>query len=252
MKKLWLLLFVFPFLSSKCEDDPKPPTNVCEGVLNMNFKPTINNQPFVSNKVFLINGKKVRFSKFQFYASAIPIIEIGSTPNCNDDNNIIFVDLTALDDSIKSLNGATATFLKTSVGNFQSISVGLGLGLVLNNKTPSDFPSTNPLSKTEEYWSSWKSYIFFKLEGLMDKDGDGTFETGITYHTGSTDASTSTKFIKNIEITSKGTTLNFDLDMNKLLMGFDFSTLNKIENLTQKEDMKKLMMNLSTALTIKQ
>jgi hypothetical protein len=251
MKKLLLILFVFPFLSSKCEDDPKPVGNTCEGVLNMNFKPSINNQPFVANKVFVINGKKVRFSKFQFYASAIPIVEVGSTPNCNDDNNVIFVDLTQLDDSLKSTKGATASFLNTSVGSFQSISLGLGLGLVLNNKTPSDFPATNPLSKTEEYWSSWKSYIFFKLEGLMDKDGDGTFETGITYHTGSTDASTSTKFTKNIEITNKGTTLNFDLDMNKLLTGFDFNTLNKIENLTQKEDMKKLMMNLVSAISVK-
>jgi hypothetical protein len=251
MKKLLLLLFVLPFLSSKCEDDPKPPTIGCEGVLNMNFKPTINNQPFVANKVFLINGKKVIFSRFQFYASAIPNIDIGSTPNCNDDKNVIFVDFTQLDDSLKSVKGATASFLNTSIGSFQSISVGLGVSLVLNSKTPSDFPSSNPLSKSEEYWSSWKSYIFFKLEGLMDKDGDGIFETGITYHTGSDDVNSQMKFTKNIDINSKGTTLNFDLDMNKLLTGFDFNTLNRIENLTQKEDMKKLMTNLSAALTIK-
>ena len=251
MKKLLLLLFVFPFLSSKCEDDPKPVVN-CDGVLNFNFKPTINNQPFVSNKVFLINGKKVRFSKFQFYATAIPNVENGSTPNCNNDNNVIFVDLSQLDDSLKSVNGATATFQKTSVGSFQNISIGFGLGITLNSKTPADFPSTNPLSKSEEYWSSWKSYIFFKLEGLMDKDGDGTFETGITYHTGSGDAYIpSMRFVKNIDIDSKGATLNFDLDMNKLLTGFDFSTLNRIENLTQKEDMKKLMANLVSAISVK-
>lgn len=251
MKKLLLLVFVFPFLSSKCEDDPKPLSVNCEGVLSINIKPTLNNQPFVSNKVFLINGKKVRFSKFQFYASAIPIVEAGSTPNCNTDNNVIFVDFTQLDDSLKSLKGATATFLSTSEGSFQSISMNLGVSLVQNAKTPSDFASTNPLSKSEEYWSSWKSYIFFKLEGLMDKDGDGTFETGITYHTGSDGVNSSAKFNKNIEINTKGTTLNFDLDMNKLLTGFDFNTLNKIENLTQKDDMKKLMMNLATALSAK-
>jgi hypothetical protein len=252
MKKLLLLLFVFPFLSSKCEDDPKPPSVTCDGVLNLNFKPTINNQPFVTNKVFLINGKKVRFSKFQFYASVIPVVEAGSTPNCNNDNNITFVDFTPLDDSLKSINGATASFLKTSVGSFQSISLRFGVGLVLNNKTPSDFPAANPLSKTEEYWSSWKSYIFFKLEGLMDKDGDGIFETGITYHTGSDEVNISTPNItKNFDITSKGTTLNFDLDMNKLLTGFDFSTLNRIENLSQKEDMKKLMTNLWSAISVK-
>jgi hypothetical protein len=252
MKKLLLVLFVLPFLSSKCEDDPKPADPTCVGVLNLNFKPTINNQPFVANKVFLVNGKKVRFSKFHFYASAIPNFDVGASPNCNDDNNIIFVDLTTLDDSLKSINGATASFLNTSVGSFQSISLGLGVGLVLNAKKPSDFSASNPLSKSEEYWSSWKSYIFFKLEGLMDKDENGSFETGITYHTGSNDAIVGIpRFTKNIEITSKGTTLNFDLDMNKLLTGFDFNTVNRIENLAQKEDMKKLMMNLGNAISIK-
>jgi hypothetical protein len=252
MKKILLLLFVLPFLSSKCEDDPKPDAINCDGVLNMNFKPTLNNQPFVANKVFLINGKKVRFSKFQFYASVIPNLSAGSTPSCNNDNIITFVDFTTLDDSLKSINGVTAPVMKAPVGSFQDIVLGLGVGLVLNSKTPSDFPATNPLSKSEEYWSSWKSYIFFKLEGLMDKDGDGSFETGITYHTGSNDAYIpNPRITKNIEITSKGTTLNFDLDMNKLLTGFDFNTLNKIENLTQKEDMKKLMTNLVSAISIK-
>jgi hypothetical protein len=252
MEKLLLVLFALPFLFFKCEDDPKPSTNACDGVLNLNFKPTINNQPYVTNKVFLINGKKVRFSKFQFYASVIPNLAAGSTPSCNNDDIITFVDFTPLDDSLKSINGATASVMKAPVGSFQDIVLGLGVGLVLNNKTPSDFPATNPLSKSEEYWSNWKSYIFFKLEGLMDKDGDGTFETGITYHTGSNDANIGTpRITKNIEITSKGTTVNFDLDMNKLLTGFDFSTLNRIENLTQKEDMKKLMTNLWSAISVK-
>jgi hypothetical protein len=255
MKKLLLLLFVLPFLSSKCEDDPKPVTVNCEGVLNMNFKPTLNNQPFVANKVFLINGKKVRFSKFQFYASTISASAsadpLGPIPTCDDNANVFFMDFTQLDDSLKSIKGVTTTLSQFRNGSFQDISFGLGVNATLNGKTPSDFTSTNPLSKSEEYWSSWKSYIFFKLEGLMDKDGDGSFETGITYHTGSNDAITSTKFTKNIEISSKGTTLNFDLDMNKLLTGFDFTTLNRIENLTQKEDMKKLMTNLVSAISIK-
>jgi hypothetical protein len=249
MRKLLLLIFILPLFSSKCEDNPKP--IVCEGVLSLNIKPTINNQPFVSNKVYTINGKKVRFSKFQFYASVATFSSVNSTLDCNDDSNILFLDFTQLDDSIKSSKGITTEPSKVGIGNFGILTIGLGVTANLNVKTPSDFPSTNPLSKSEEYWSSWKSYIFFKLEGLMDKDDNGSFETGITYHTGSDFVNLPKSIAKDFEVNKFGTMLNLDLDMNKLLTGFDFTTLNKIENLNQKEDMRKLMTNLASAIAIK-
>jgi hypothetical protein len=255
MRKWLLPIFVLPFLSSKCEDNPKPSV-ACEGVLNMTIKPTLNSQPFVSNKVYVINGKKVRFSKFQFYLSSFSFKPIGLVSNaksvgCDPIKDVIFMDFTQLDDSLKSLNGITKTLNNFENGNFESISFNLGLNTTLNAKTPPDFDTSNPLSKSEEYWSGWKSYIFFKLEGLMDKDGDGTFETGITYHTGSNDVTSPTNFLKNFDLKPNGTPINFDLDMNKLLTGFDFTTLNKIENLNQKDDMKKLMSNLVNAISIK-
>jgi hypothetical protein len=253
MKKLLLLLFALPFLSSKCKEDPQP--NICESIINLNMKPTINNQPFVSNKIYMINGKKVRFSKFQFYLSSFSFQDAGLVSfvnlNCDAIKDVAFMDFTQLDDSLKSLNGITTVISNFRNGSNQSISFNLGVNATLNAKTPSDFDTTNPLSKSEEYWGSWKSYIFFKLEGLMDKDGDGTFETGITYHTGSNDVTSQINFPKNFQIKTTGTSINFDLDMNKLLTGFDFSTLNKIENLNQKEDMRKLMTNLASAISVK-
>jgi hypothetical protein len=254
MKKIILLIFILPLLSSKCEDDPQP--TVCLGVLSLNIKPTINNQPFVSNKVYVINGKKVRFSKFQFYLSSFSLLEKGLTSNikqsgCDPNKDVLFMDFTQLDDSVKSIKGVTIDLSNFGNGTFESVGFNLGVNSTLNNKKPADFPTSNPLSKSEEYWDSWKSYIFFKLEGLMDKDDNGTFETGITYHTGSNEASIPTNSAQNFTIGSNSGQVNFGLDMNKLLTGFDFNTLNKIENLNQKEDMKKLMTNLGNAISIK-
>jgi hypothetical protein len=247
MRKLLLLVFVLPFLTVKCSIDPVQPD--CSGVLILNFKPVINAKPFIINNVYEINGKKVRFSKFQFYSSSILTKIVGN--DCNTNDEVIFVDLTTLDDSIKANKGFTTTLKNRAPGSYSAISLGLGVNPVLNLKTPIDFPSSNPLSKSEEYWSGWKSYIFFKLEGLMDKDGNGTFETGITYHTGSDDAGYTVSVPVTYSFDNSGGLINFDLDVNKLLKDFDFNTLNKIENLTQKDDMKKLMLNLASALSAK-
>jgi hypothetical protein len=245
MKKLILLVFVLPFLSIKCSLETPLPD--CSGSLTLNFKPIINAQPFIINKVYELNGKKVRFSKLQFFSSSI-ITKIISN-ECKTDEEVIFINLTTLDDSLKATKGFNATIRNRAPGNYKSIILGLGVNPLLNGKTPSDFPTISPLSKSEEYWSGWKSYIFFKLEGLMDKDGDGTFETGITYHTGSDDAGYTVSIQKVYVIDSSGGLINFDLDVNKLLTGFDFNTLNKIENLSQKDDMKRLMQNLTSALS---
>jgi hypothetical protein len=248
MKKLFLLIAVIPFLFAKCGDN-KEVKPECNGVLNLNFFPIINNQPFIMNNVYVINGKKVRFSKFHFYSSSI-VTSAGQT-TCNTNDEVIFVDLTQLDDSTKSRKGFQTTLRNRASGSFNNIYLGLGVNPSLNGKTPQDFPSSNPLSKSDEYWAGWKSYVFLKLEGLMDKDGNGSFETGITYHTGSDDVGHTVIFPKIYSFDSSGGLINFDLNINKFLDGFDFNTVNKIENLSQKEDMKRLMVNLGNAMTVK-
>jgi hypothetical protein len=247
MRKILFLVFVLPFLTVKCSVEPVQPD--CTGVLNLIFKPIINSKPFIINNVYELNGKKVRFSKLQFYSSSILTKILGN--ECNTNDEVIFVDLTTLDDSLKATKGFSTYLKNRAPGNYSSISLGLGVNPVLNAKTPIDFPSSNPLSKSEEYWSGWKSYVFFKLEGLMDKDGDGTFETGITYHTGSDEAGYTVTLPVKYSFDSVNGFIIFDLDVNKLLKDFDFNTLNKIENLTQKDDMKKLMLNLTSALSAK-
>jgi hypothetical protein len=250
MRKLLLLVFLFPLLSSKCKDDPKPISG-CNSILKLNFKPIINNQPFITNKIYVINGRNVRFSKFQFYASSINVQTAGTAQICNLNDEVIFIDFNQLDDSIKSVNGVNALIPNLNNGDYDSFTINFGVNEKLNSKLPADFPSSNPLSKSEEYWSNWKSYIFFKLEGLIDKDGDGVFETGITYHTGSNAANYSLSYSHNFKITSSENKLNIELNINELIGNFNFNTTNKIENLSQISDMKRLMTNLAFAISIK-
>ncbi|MCR9287933.1 MAG: hypothetical protein NXI23_11150 [Bacteroidetes bacterium] len=62
--------------------------------------------------------------------------------------------------------------LPMAEGNFESIQFGLGVPPEQNAMRPADFPIENPLSKSGEYWDSWSSYIFTKIEGKADINGD--------------------------------------------------------------------------------
>ena len=183
------LLFVV-FTASKCKDD-----TILLGSVEMNLKARFNEQPMVLNKVYDYNGKKVRFSKLSFFVSDV------LTGNSNKAaESITLVNFIDNDDSTTAAKGLNITFSQFDMGNMSQFNLGIGVSPEYNAKKPKDFPSLNPLSEASEYWDAWNSYIFSKLEGSMDKDGDGKFETGITLHTGGNEMYQNIKFDKSFSI----------------------------------------------------
>ena len=251
MKKLLLFLLPLIFLSFQCGtkdccvNPPQP-----QGVMNLNFKPLLDGKPFVINQVYNLAGKNVRFTKLAFYLTqACPSTASGML-DCTA--NTYFIDLTTLDDSTKSTKGFTQVMTKIAEGNQTGLQVGYGVKKSLNVSTPKDFASSNPLSNADYYWADWKSYIFVKLEGSMDKDGDGRFETGITLHTGGDDSFRPTWFPKVFTVDTKGsTTLNFDVNINTILRGIDLTTVNSTHQTCDKPTMLKMMDNLKDAVILK-
>jgi hypothetical protein len=252
MKKLLLFLSPFLFLSFQCKKPcgcvfpPEP-----EGVLNLNFKPNFNTKPFVINKVYEMDGKKVRFTRLSFLMTE-------TCPKSNINNggcrpNAYLIDLTSLDDSTKAANGFTQKVNQLEDGNKVGIQLGIGVEKFQNASLPKDFASTNPLSDAGLYWADWKSYIFVKIEGLMDKDGDGRFETGITLHTGGDDSFRSIWFDKSFKVdaSSPSTVLDFDVNINTLLRGIDLATVNSSHQTGDKPTMLKIMDNFKDAVFLK-
>jgi hypothetical protein len=250
MKKLLLILSPFLFLSLKCNqrcgcDIPTPSSEV-----DLVFKPNFNNKPFVINQIYDINGKKVRFTRLSFLLTeTCPKASI-SSGSCG--SNAYLVDLSNLDDSTKSSKGQTQRISQAIAGNMKVVQLGVGVAKNLNANLPKDFPNTNPLSDAGLYWTDWKSYIFLKIEGLMDKDGDGKFETGITLHTGGDDSFRSIVFDKTFQV--GGSTIeivNFDLNINTLLRGIDLATVNSTHQTGDKPTMLKIMDNMTDAIILK-
>ncbi len=251
MKKLLLFLSPILFLSTQCQKDcgcVTPP--IPQGIMSINFKPNYNAKPFVINQIYNINGKNTRFTRLSFLLTETCPKASSSEGSCG--TNAYLIDLTTLDDSTKSAKGFTQILSNLYEGNKTGLQMSLGVAPNLNASQPKDFPSSNPLSDGGLYWADWKSYIFTKIEGLMDKDGNGTFETGITLHTGGNDSFRQTWFPQTFTVDSKGTTtLNFDLNINTLLRGIDLSTVNSTHQTGDKPTMLKIMDNLKDGITLK-
>lgn len=239
------------FLSTQCNKDcgcVTPPE--LKGSINLNFTPIFNSKPFVINQIYKIDGKNVRFTRLSFLLTeTCPKTQ---TNNVSCGTNAYLIDLTTLDDSTKSAKGFTQILTQIAEGNMGGLKMSLGVAPELNASQPKDFASTNPLSDPGLYWADWKSYIFAKLEGSIDKDGDGRFETGITLHTGGFDSLRSLWFPKTFTVDLQGsTTLNFDVNINTLLTGIDLATVNSTHQTGDLPTMMKMMDNLKNALILK-
>ena len=248
------LLFFFVFLtvlctSSKCKDDVVTPTST--GAIEWNIKAKFNEQPFQLNKIYNYNGKKVRFSRLSFYVSNISANRKGSLGSIID-IPITMIDFKEIDDSIKASKGFIFNIQGFQAKDMDQFNFGIGVASNLNTKKPKDYLSTNPLSESSNYWDAWNSYIFFKLEGSLDKDGDGQYETGITLHAGGDEVYQTMNFFKSFSIKENETTpLSMELDLNKLTNGIDMETYNSTHQIGDLPTMKKMMGNFQTALIIK-
>ena len=249
MRRLLFFLLPFVLLSSKCKKDEVPTSTIA-----LNIKTFYNDNPLIINKIYDYKGKKVRFTKWRFFVSNIygprqgisgPLQEPGL------DSNIAFFDFSDLTDSTTAQKGITKT-VSSIAGSSDKFNMLIGVFGSKNLKKPKDFDSSSPLSDAGNYWDDWNSYIFSKLEGLMDKDGDGRFETGITLHTGGNEVFQNLSFPKNVVVNvGETTTINMDLNLNKLLNGIDLATVNSTHQTGDLPTMKLFMGNFKEALTIK-
>ena len=254
MKNILPILCAIVLMStaSQCKKDPTTPIDnnpPVAGSLEMTFKALYSNRPLIINNVYDYNGKKIRFEKLQFFIA----YEAGNLETAVGDNTpkTALVKLTNLTDSVSAVAGVTVDIPLAS-RTWNSINMGIGIPKTLNAKLPKDFSFPDGMSDSGNYWDSWQSYIFAKLEGKIDKDGDGVFETGITLHTGGNEVFTPLKYTKSFPIKDATTTkVTFELNVNELVKNIDLTTVNSTHQVGSTAVMKVMMGNFPTALTIK-
>lgn len=251
MKKIIPIFFVLALATMSFQCGKEPCCDYPVGTLNMNFKAIYANKPLIINQIYDYNGKKVQFSRLQFFLTSDINYFTQTTSQSDRIPTANLVNFTDLDDSLKAAKGVLLPMLVPS-GVHTSMNFDIGISKTLNAKTPKNFIFPDGMADNGNYWEDWKSYIFVKLEGKIDKDGDGTFETGITLHTGGDDALKTLQFTKNYEVQNlKTTSVDFELNINELVKNIDLTTVNSTHQVGSTAVMKVMMGNFQTALTVK-
>ncbi|MEM1320567.1 MAG: MbnP family protein [Bacteroidota bacterium] len=218
MKKLsFILALSILFIASSCDNDDPILSEVTS--VDLNFKANFNGERLLMGKTYDYNGRSVRFSLFDFYLSDVAMVQ--NNGSSIEESELIEIDLVDLSfqqtEPDVAESGRTISINNVEVGDYAGIKLGIGVTADLNRTSFVDYPSSHPLNSAAHYWSGWNSFIFARVEGRFDADGDGSFEKGFVFHTGTDDTYTFKDISQSLTLEKENTsTLVFDLDIKEL------------------------------------
>lgn len=221
-----------------------------EGSLTLHFIAFYDGQPLTMfvTKPFT-NPQQLQFTHLSFLVSDLVLLDQLSIVDLKD---IELIDL-SFDDVNGADQGYTIQINNLPAQSYTGIRFGIGVPPDLNSKKPANFASSHPLSKTSYYWEAWNSFIFMKTEGRIDTLGNGGFDTGFAFHTGTNKLFSA--FEKVIPITieeGKNKGINIRIDYKTVLNGIDIKAKPQNHNPADSVQIGKLVENLSGALSLTQ
>jgi hypothetical protein len=246
-KPVILIIFAVIFLGlTSCGKMDKETS----GDLNLRFKLMYGEQPFEMFKEYKypVTNNQFLMTRLSFFISDITLRSTAETLLIKD---IDYLNLTAAHTPPLASNGFEYTIKGIQPGNYTSIDFGVGVPAASNAKAPKDFNSGSILSNAAEYWSSWKSYIFFRPEGQIALDGKPINETSFALHLGGDGAFRVVDLDKSIVVNPDQTThVDIIIDLQKFFNGtslYDIRSTQQIHSLTQMPLITQLADNLVIA-----
>ncbi len=174
MKKLIFLLFASTlFIASSCEDDPVLGET---STVNLNFKAVFSGDPLVfqnsDHQYKYPQGNKIKFSDLKFFISEVSLLEEegGDEAELIDIQYVNFSNNTTLEEAESPI-----TFPVPNIpsGKYKALKIGIGVPIELNNNNYTQYGAGHPLRKNSgEFWDGWDSFIFMKINGIYDVDGN--------------------------------------------------------------------------------
>lgn len=198
-----------------CEKDPVE-TNTSE--VSLAFDYLVNGNDFAYDTPVDINGTMVTFHTVQFYVSAPAFEPETGDPIALDDTYLL----------VKPDSGPQFV-AELDKGHYHMLEFAIGVSPEDNSQTEADFtsrPANDPLSiqTPPMHWNWNAGYIFFRIDGLVDTDGDGTPETAMEYHIGTNNMRRELSYTMHGDVEEAKTTMTFDLHVEDLFAGIDLST----------------------------
>ena len=239
------LVFICLLSSLSCQKTSSIYTPTQQLPISLQIIPDYNGSSLVMYKTYSFNGKPIQFTRFSFILS-----KLCDDPTGDCSNRQTQFDFSSLTDSATSVNGLTNSVFINSTSSL-IYRIGFGVDSVSNSITPAKQNQNSPLANGLNYWDAWNSYIFLKIEGMYDKDGDGVFETPFALHTGGNEIYTEKTF--SLDKLSNATTVRllFNVNLAKVINGIDLNVMTQTHKTGDLPVMKTMMNNFSAALIYK-
>jgi hypothetical protein len=209
--KLSIFLFALlgVFLAGSCKKDPA--TSSLSLVFNAEFD---GKQADLAKTYQFGNNTDVQFTRFNLFLCDIALVKAdGSLEKISE---VEFLDFTAPNDATSIMEPIRKT-VSVPDGKYTGLQLGYGLNPTLNAKKPSSWGPNTVLGKAAgEFWDSWGSYIFMKIEGRGENDGDPDPEVNMVYHCGSDAVYRTATLPINLEVKTGVSDLNVAFDLKKL------------------------------------
>ncbi|MFZ1749878.1 MAG: MbnP family protein [Saprospiraceae bacterium] len=243
----YVICFLLITLMLSCHKDDSNSV----GDLNLRFKLVYGDEPMEMFKEYPYpgTGDKFMMTRLSFYISDITVISKDGSFNLKD---VDYLNLTAAHTAPVSPNGMEYKLQGILARDFDALSFSIGVNKISNALEPKDFKSGHILSSAAEYWSAWKSYIFFRPEGQITFNTDPNEKQSFALHLGGDEALRSFILSRPIKIIENAST-DFDItiDIKKFFSGtntYDIRSTQQIHSLNQKPLITILADNLATAV----
>lgn len=261
MKKLLGLFTIYCLiLAANCnkegaEDDIIPV--IKEGELSINFKGEFDRDPLLMYaQAYPYQGDmSLKFQLFQFYLSDIYLLTAAHPdslgPKLSDVELISFKDIQSEADAQE---GVSISIEGIPVGNYKGLRFGVGVSPELNKTTPGNYTPPHPLD--DHYWSAALGYVFTKIEGNADLNGDGVFTEKLTFHSGRDKFYKEKSLFTDISVAEDGNNLVLlKIDLMQVISRSvsDFLDFREVtqDHGNNEEIVAYIMDNLSTAISVK-
>lgn len=252
IRKLLLPVAVLAMLLAGCRDKDKGET----AQVDLNFQAVFGDAPLTmfTRSYPYPGGMNVKFQNFLFYISDVKLIrEDGTSHKLSEVEMVAFKDI---QEDAAAIAGVSKAKADVPAGTYKAVEMGIGIAPALNGTQPGDYRAGHPL--TDNYWSWALGYIFTKVEGNADLDGDGNFDENakLTFHIGANELYRTRTFEKNIVVRSgEPLSIPFEVDLRRVLVNdegnyLDFQVIRQ-DHTNDMNVARFIFDNLDAAISVK-
>lgn len=248
MKNILLIALGFALITSGCnkDEDPIEEQTPVGGntVVSASFHWKWGLDDFDTAQTYITaSGAAIRVDLVQFYLAQ---------PSFEDDSDVLVAEFPTKYLLVDLMDGAAIQNIGELNGHLHHMHFTLGVDSITNHSDPALYPLDHPLSISNNMSWLWTAgYIFLKLEGRYDSDGDGDVDANdqpFTYHCVGDPLRRLVELeVHHDALTGGALVLDLDLDVAVLIGTTDIETnsFSEGENTTT----RALMDNLASAIT---